>query len=329
MSNIDTELAEVERMSGDVMDLPEGKEPQAEEQPTQEPKDEPRHEQHEQVTEEKPEVKEEEAPTTPEPSQKKEEETPEAKAPETPTKRPSRYIPVKKYTDEKRQWKETEDDLRRQLAEAQATATQEKGSETTTQEKAEVAADAVRVFAEKHGFNIDQVNDLVQVVADSAIPPEVKQLIAQQKELAADTEATQQFETQWNGVVGELRSLYPEATEAQLVDAKALLEQMAHTEETQNVPLKYLIAGERDAFDEVFGKPQLTHEGARTGTNQRSVSAKDFDDGVTSFDTLVQMSEEERRGIVRDMKPSTYDKYMRYVMASDDDVEIRRDGRLV
>jgi len=316
---LDTELAEVEKMSGAAMHEDEPEKVQEPEEPTkEEPKETaPKPEAQEPSQEKKEDPEEDKDPQDEEPT----EEKPKEETSKVQPKRPNRYIPLPKYQAEKAATQKEIAELKQQLEQAQSAA----GNPTETKEAAAVANESIEKYAEEHGFEVSQVQGLVNLISQSVVPPEVKELIAQQKADAEARAAEESFNAEWQSVENDLKKAYPDATPAQLVEAKKRMNELAHTEETQNTPLRYLLAGEKAQFDTIMGVDRPTFDQGRTGTERRTITADMFKDGKTSFDVLEKLETSERNQLISEMDLSTYDRYMTYVMAGDD-MEIRRDG---
>ena len=165
-----------------------------------------------------------------------------------------KYIPIAKYTDEKREWKTKEESYEAQLADLKA--------------KYEAAAEDGKKFSEMEmkdyftKFNIPQsqqaaVTEMLSIAAKQhKIPDEVTTQLSTMQEKIAAFEDEKRFDSDWNGFAGDLVKSYPNATYSQLNQAKEAMDILSHHEDKYlDKEMDYIAFREKAIFDEIFQSP--------------------------------------------------------------------------
>lgn len=278
------------------------------------------------------------APTPPKPEEKsapekKTEEKPpvseeeEEPAPPPPN-RPLKYIPVGQYTEEKKKW--TGDmaakdrrikDLEKVSAGAQNTAKFDEN---------------IKKYAEKHGLEESVAREEITRFKDAfgtfnpngsqREEPEVEKkeedapdahLSEEQKTALQEAElikAEKAYDTEYSTVaVPQLKSFFPQATEAQILAAKEEVEKLACTEKYLKSPLDYIVFKEKDALSAIFAPDRKGPEPTRPSPRgKQSYTSQDFEGGKTPFTALASLTPEERNKIVLGFSSKTWDKYTHF-----------------
>lgn len=165
-----------------------------------------------------------------------------------------KYIPIAKYTDEKREWKTKEESYEAQLADLKA--------------KYEAAAEDGKKFSEMEmkdyftKFNIPQsqqaaVTEMLSIAAKQhKIPDEVTTQLTSMQGKIAEFEDEKRFDSDWNGFAGDLVKSYPNATYSQLNQAKEAMDILSHHEDKYlDKEMDYIAFREKAIFDEIFQSP--------------------------------------------------------------------------
>lgn len=239
--------------------------------------------------------------------------------------RPQRYIPIKQYTDEKKDWKQREAELLKDLEEAKAS----KGPEKN---------EAITAYAEKHGVTEESVRELLalsgsgdkkqEAQAEAIIDDTIKAALEEGEQLKAEKLFAEEFE---KSALPKLKTLYPDASAKQLADAKKEIERIACTEAFLKTPLdKVVLASQEDLGS--FFKP-ATRQGPETGRpapkrEGTTYTAEDFKGGKTDFKELLALPSAEQGKIVEGMDMATYEAFTRY-NDRNDNLVIHRGGKRV
>lgn len=287
-------------------------------------------------TEEEEEEKEEPAKKTDsEKKQDKEDSEGEEDEEEDPKpKRPEKYIPIKQYTDEKKQWRETEESYKKRIGDLEKIAnTSDRGSR--------ISDDKIKAYAEKHKLELnvaqaelERVRDAQDLLNDKGEerkqPTELDEDTKARLEEADAMKAEQMFNKEFNDLaVPEIKELWPNATEKQLKEAKALVEKKATTKEFIHSDLNYVVYKSQKELAAIFENKKGPENGNRaTEKGKSEFRASDFKDGKTSFATLSELSSEEQTKIVEDMDVQTYEKYCRWI-EQNDTLNINRGGKKI
>jgi hypothetical protein len=265
----------------------------------------------------------EETPAAPEPP-KPEETKPEPPPPvETPApkaeeaakpNRPEKYIPIAQYTDEKRQWRETEDGYKQRISELETIA---KGNPEAKSTDARIKA-----YAEKYGVDEAAVRDLMALRGDEIASKPSDLSEAQQAELAKAREvnAEKAFTDEFDQVAApQLKEMFPNATPEQLAAAKEELRSLATTAPFLDKSLDFIAFKSREALASHFKEDRVGPEGARPATRGTPhYSPSDFKDGKTSFKVLDGLPMEDRDRIIRGFDVKTYDEFVHHITQTDE-----------
>lgn len=228
-----------------------------------------------------PEKKEPETPEkkeTPEP-EKKEPEGEKVIPPKTEEKpeRPLKYIPVPVFQDEKKKRKDAEDALAAVTKELETLRASGKSSAEVTKEKETLVAE-VRTIAEGMGADENAIQKLIDIASQGKLTPEERakfnEVIKQSEERKQQDEAKAKaeaevahFNKEWDVVaVGKMKEFSADATEKQLAEAKAKLDELAHSEEFYRFPIDYVIFKNAELFKTILTNPKKkTAEGGALG----------------------------------------------------------------
>lgn len=260
---------------------------------------------------------------------------PVEKAPEAQPNRPAAFVPVGKYTDEKREWKRENDELKAQLAALTAA-----GTGTPAQ-----AIESVQAFADKYNMEPEFVNDLMELTKKGVGTPEHNEVLAQlvqQNQMQQDIAA---YETEFaSDAAPVLQRMYPNATPEQLEAAKKALWEPSHTEANASVKLRHILVDVADILDPIFktaAAPAQAPEAPAAplpdmpGMESRKpgaarpdrMSSADFR-GAKDFSALDQMDPSVAKDIVKNLDPDTYNNYLAYTKGQKG-VTVMRNGRKI
>lgn len=255
-------------------------------------------------------------------------------APEAQPNRPTAFVPVGKYTHEKKEWKRENDELKAQLAALTAA-----GTGTPAQ-----AVESVQAFADKYNMEPEFVNDLMELTKKGVGTPEHNEVLAQlvqQQQQQADIAAYEsEFATDAAPV---LQRMYPNATPEQLAAAKAAIWEPSHTEANASVKLRHLLVDITDILDPIFktaaapaqaeapatplpDMPGMESRKPGAARPDRMTSA-DFK-GAKDFSALDQMDPSVSKEIVKNLDPDTYSNYLAYTRGNKG-VTVMRNGRKI
>jgi len=175
------------------------------------------------------------------------EQEPEPVAPRSSLK----YIPVAKYTTEKNEWKTEKEALAAQVSELQAKydAAAEDGKKFSGMEMKEY-------FTK---FNIPEnqqaaVTEMLALAAkQNKVPDEVTTQLSTMQSKLAEYEDEKRFDSDWRGFATDFVKNYPNATYAQLEQAKEAMDILSHHEDKYlDKEFDYIAFREKPIFDEIF-----------------------------------------------------------------------------
>lgn len=249
-------------------------------------------------------------------------ETPPPRAP-----RPEKYIPLDKYIDEKKEWKSSEESKDKRIAELETIA----GLNDQTKK----FDSAVKKYAEKHGVDeetakleVEKVRDILDFTSPPVVKPtekksDVPTLSDEQRRSLQEADqirAEKAFNVEYDTVaIPQLKTLFPNATLAQLNDAKADLEKLACTEKYLDKSLDYIAFKEKAALSDIFSTERKGPESSKpTQKGKETLTPKDFNENKTSFKELQSLSIEERDNIVKAFDDKTWDKYMNWISQNEE-----------
>lgn len=326
--DIDQELADVQKRNEGFMDLdePSSEEP---EEPKEDPKEEP---EEPEPQKEDPSSSTDDDPEEKEPEEKEPEEDPE------PPKRKSRkelYIPVPKYTEEKRQWKEEKEQLESKLEELS-----EKIAEAG--ESTDETDNEIEQFAEEAGMDKEQFSKFIgliekRVASKTELPEEIRSVLLEKKEQQLEQTVIKQFNEEFNSE-GEptLKELYPDLSDEKLSEMKDFIDETAHSDKYVEYDLSDIIALKRKDLDEIAGqtkeatqKPDTSPEKSRLGGGAEKLSPKEFDKPDADFSQISNLPKSEREEFMSKLSPEAYVKYIDHISIEEDDLTVSRGGRTI
>lgn len=236
-------------------------------------------------------------------------------------KRPTRFIPVKKYNEEKREYKKRIADLE---------ALVESG---TKSKDGKVSAKSIDAYAEKYGLERESVLEIMDIIKTDLMGEIDFDSIKKAQKIAEQREEIEVFEKEYKGLLPALKEKYPEATDAQLEKAKKRLDELGHSEWGHKYDLDYIFFKKQDDFDAIFKQTQKgtrTVETARGGDrNIQTLTAKSFV-GKSDFSELKALATEERDAIVKAMDPQTFYDWAKWdEYNAQQGIEVRRGGEKV
>lgn len=240
------------------------------------------------------------------------------------SQRPEKYIPIKQYTSEKKQWGEKEADYQKRITELETIKSSEEGSKK--------AEEAIKTYAEKYNVSEDSVRDLAKMFGAGktedkpTVPAEQKPAELSDEQKAALDEANQikaekLYADEFVKVAApELSKRFPKASPEQLEKAKSELEVLATTREYLDKPLDFIIYKEAESLAKIFSeppKPRGVEGGHRAPEKNTELTADHFKD-ATDFTELAALSMTERTKIVDKMDNKTWGRYKMWVKANDE-----------
>jgi hypothetical protein len=244
--------------------------------------------------------------------------------------RPERWIPVKKYTTEKSEWKTEREELLRKLAEAKGNPTNEAKPVTVT--------DAAKAFAEKNGFDAEDVQRLLDSTRGPAtLPADVEEALREAKQSKAEREAAEQFAAEYAALEPQIRAQYPHASDAQLAAIRAHVDKLSHAAGLHDKDLDYVVFKCKADLDKLApvppaGKvPRRTAEPSRPGAGATGPVTADSLKDATDFSALDGLDPAQRSAVVRDLPPKAYARYVSWEgqRESGGGLVVQREGRKV
>lgn len=191
-----------------------------------------------------------------EPSEKEPKDTKDGKEPEAPD-RPETYIPIPKYTQEKREWKES-----LQAKDTEITAKQSEIDRLAAElEKAQKegkpnqSAQKIESLAERIGVEPELVKELIDVAREGYVPQSAPNQ-EKKEEVKPAVEPADPFPKEWDETaLPELRKQYPGATAEQLADAKGVLDKAAHSD-FRRYPMDYILWNKAEELKTILATPR-------------------------------------------------------------------------
>jgi len=273
---------------------------------------------------EEEEEEEEEEETPEEEPEKKEEKKPEKRK----VARPQKYIPLKKYQEDKKKWKQSIQDIK----DAQQV------DETKKEKK-----NRLKKLAEKHDTSIEFLEELTDIIdsgeevkPEAVIEKKEKKTEIEKKPIEEKTptneEIVEQFDSEFDEFSSDLKKQYPKATEEQIAEAKKIMDQHAHTPEFENTILEHILKIKKEDFDAVLGDSpnnQGVEGGRPSGEGFREIKANSFKkdkDGYYNFSSLHKMPEgSKKEKIIDDMPPEQWEAYVNS-MGDGNGMQLKKDG---
>ncbi len=237
--------------------------------------------------------------------------------------KPEKYIPIDKYQDEKKAWKEEKKALEDQLA-----------SITKKEEGSAAREKMVGEFAEKYGKEPAEVEDLLKIFeASGTISPEVQEKIDEGHQAAVIQNEKAYFEKEVTAVLPSLKQKFPHASEEVIGKVKDLLWEVSHKEGFHDKDLDYVIFKHEKEIAALVPLPKEGVKGMETATpgqgKHQILTAKDFV-GKSDFAALTGLPEDQVTSLVKSMDPETRLNYQRWQGEQQNEgVEVNRGGRVI
>lgn len=291
-----------------------------------------------------PPTKEEPKPATETP---KVEDTPPTDVPPAdpqsvvPRDRPKKYIPLSQYQSEKAETKATIDGLNKKIEELQNLKDLSNKPDTTA--NADKLKEFKEKFAEKYGYDAEDVDELISLVTPNvAVPEEVVTFMKKQQETQLQQAIVESFNKEFNAFVPSLKDMFPSATPEQIDEAKKLIDQASHTEAYKDKELDYVAFKIKGDLEKVFVKsgdpstevktvPNTGRHVADTSrmgnSNPTALSAESFK-GKTSFEELNTMDPDVRAKLINEFDSKTYHNFVQWA-GQDKGLEVNRGGRKI
>lgn len=231
------------------------------------------------------------------------------------SKRPEKYIPVEKYTSEKRKWKQQLDEKDKALQKLKDGDVSDISNIDTEK--------SIQDYAEKTGIDVDSVRELVNVVKGSlGVDPEtIKEIKETSQKLAfeADRKAfNNEFESD---ILPAIKSKYPDVPQSVIDEVRDDLDKLSHTPTLKSTPLKYIFAGESDRYSKILGVKM--QKSAETGAPKKTT-------GAISFAEISQLPEADKSRAIKNMTAEQYEKYIAWTIDNEGSGSIvTRDGKRI
>lgn len=342
---LDAELAEVERMNGDFMDLDEDKDKdehqddadegdesdddsqKGDDEEDDKDSDDDQDDEDADSDDSDDEDSDEEDDDSDEDDEDSEDKGKDKKDDKrVPRNRTEKYIPIPKYKAEKAQWSEEKVKLQGQIDEMQK---QLKGMSK------EETDDVIEKWAEENDVSIDQAKGLVDLIKKSTGIDDIAKHVEALKTKTDDDADAQAFNNEWGEVVPEIQKEFPNASKGAIRRAQQLMDQMAHTPRYADKDLDYILFKEKKQFTEVLNSkpPKKGPVGSRrpgaSKTDATSMSfEKDSKTGKYDFASLHAMKDgPEKEKVLSNLSPEAYSEYIDDI--DDGDLEISRGGRKI
>lgn len=230
--------------------------------------------------------------------------------------RPERYIPLKKYHDEKKVLNDKIKDL------------EEKLRDSGVKEGSKEEEEDIKAWAEKHGYEEEEVSGLVGIIRKELGVEDLRK-VSEERQAEKEIE---HFEKEFAKVEPSFKKDFPDATPKQLKQAKQKMDEFAFSEWGHDKDLDYILFKKRGEFAKIFGagESSKTIEAGRHGGKggDSPLSAKDFR-GKSDFSKLQALPEEQRNKIISDLAPEDYANYGSWLGSNEDNLEIKRAGRVI
>lgn len=314
-TGLDKEFEDIQKMSDGYVDNENAPEEKKDDEPEESDKDESPedHKGEDDPSEEEDESESDDEPESDDPEGEDGDESEEDEDPKKPS-RPMNYIPMKKYHEEKRLWKQKVNELENRLKDT------DKGSKEES--------NVIKTFAEKHGYEPSEISELVGVLrSEFGVDDLQQQSKARQEEMEIKA-----FNEEYKVLETKLKEEFPNASPAELKKARQKMDELAFSEWGHDKELDYILYKNKNTFNKIFGTGESKRPVETTSRGNKSfdkeLSAKDFR-GKKDFQKLQDLPEEKRRKIVSDLAPEDYANYGSWLQASEDEIEVKRDGRVI
>lgn len=195
-----------------------------------------------------------------------EDEDEEDKDEEEKVKRTPHLMPIYKHKLAEREWSKEKQTLLTQIEELKT-----KGATKPEQ------SEAIKKFAEKHGFEEEAVKDLVDLIGSKTdISDELKKKLGALEKERSETYQSNSFQKEFDKEIAPLLEAdgVPKENHKKVLK---LLKDLAFTEEYAKTPLKVIYKGV-EQFDDFRIKGKKSAEGSRGGARGGSVPEKEMRD---------------------------------------------------
>ena len=279
-----------------------------------------------------------EPPVTPPADEKKPEG--EADPQSVPRDRPKKYIPLSQYQAEKAEHKNQIDELNKKITDLQNL--KDLSNKPDTNANADKLKEFKEKFAEKYGYDPEDVEELLNLARSSvAVPEEVVNFMKEQQNTQLQKQIAENFNKEFNAFMPSLKDMFPNATPEQIDEAKKLIDQASHTEAYRDKELDYVAFKIKGDLEKVFvtatppstetPPPQkgtrVADSGRMGNSNPTAITAESFK-GKTSFEELNTMDPEVRSKLINDFDAKTYHAFVQWA-GQDKGVEVNRGGRRI
>lgn len=250
-------------------------------------------------------------------------------------KRPERFIPLKKYHDEKRVWEE-------KAASAESLAAKVKELEVAlkaTKDGSKSEDDKIKSWSSKHNMSEDAARELADIIREGVtVPKEQLDRITAAADEAKERQEQAHFDKEYKAVEPGLKTSYPDATPEQLEAARGLVDKLAHSKKYFDKDIDYVLFKEKTQLDTLFSKKAPARKGPennRMGNGgPRTLTSSDFKkdtQGKYDFVRIDEMeNDDERNRLVNGLSPEAYLAYVHHVGSQESEgLEINRGGRRI
>ena len=172
------------------------------------------------------------------------------------TERPVKFIPIDQYNDRKTKWEDREKELQGEIEKLKVAPPESK--------KQEDIEERVKELAEELGAKPEHVKSIIDLARSGANNEDldkrlkaIEDSVAAGKTKSAEDLDSEQFDHEWKGsALPALQEQFKEATEQQLADAKAVLDELSHSKKYHRYPIDYVLFKEAKVFGEILKTPK-------------------------------------------------------------------------
>lgn len=334
---LDDELKEAQEDEGDFIE-PDKEKEKPDEKPDKEEEEKEVEDEEDDETPEKEEKSEDEDEDKEESEEDEEDEEEDEEKPGEKIERPKKYIPLNKYQDEKKGWKQDKANL--ETANKKIAELEKLNKKDLTNAKRKKA---VEKLAKKWDTETGFVDDLLDVLDEgNDIKPEtIVEKDKTDKKPVEKSEITQdqiieQFDGEFKDFLPDLKKKYPKANKKQIKEAKKTMDEFAHAPRYNKYPLEDIMKINSKDFDTILGKTpnKIGLEEGKLGSGAfNDISAKSFKkdkEGNYDFASLHKLPEgSKKEAIVDNLSPEAWDAYVDEVGERQDLKVTKNDGRIV
>lgn len=336
---LDAELAEVEKMNDGFNDLDEDKDEEEQEAPEEDEEDDEdsptgdddEDEEDSEIDEEDEDTDSEEDESEEDESEDEEEdEDEEEEKPDDKKKvsrnRPDKYVPVGKYTGEKKQWGEDKKVLEGQIATMKAQLEKLTPDETN---------EAVIAYAEANDLDVDVVKGLFDTFKKATNYDELVDSVKEIKSQAEEQVDDDSFNEEWDEFLPAMQKDFPKASKAALRRANKHMEEVSHTRRYGKHPLGDIYKLKKKEFEDLLNtkSPKRGPVGSRRpGASKKDAVSldiqKDEKTGQFDFSSLHAMEDgPKKEKAIEALSPEAYSDFIDDL--DTEPMEVSRGGRKV